>query len=432
MPASTSSKIRVGTSSRSTSTLRQASIVRESSPPEATFASGCAGCPGPPENTNAACSAPPDVSSGFGTRVTSIEAPSIPSSPSSRWSACAELGHGAGTAVRDRGGQRPDALGAFGDLGGGALPLLLHARERVEALPCPVPEREHLLLAVAVLALERVERADPLAHLLQARGVELEPFAVAAHLDRELGGRGAQLERPRRELLRARVDLARRPRARRTRRPRASAAPSSRGERPLGRRCALQQPPGVVEPGRLELELVGLAGARRRGLDLAHLVREQIHLAFAIAFAFVELGERRPSRRAGDRARRAGPRRRRGAPRPRTGRGTASGRPSRAAAGPRAGRGPRRARRRAPPARTRAPAARSTRAVLRPSAVTVRASRTSPSSAHPALVAAGGASNRACTFAAGAPARTSEAPPRRPSASAARPSPSSCRPRSRR
>ena len=48
----------------------------------------------------------------------------------------------------------------------------------------------------------------------------------------------------------------------------------------------------MVEPGRLEVELVGLAGARRRGLDLAHLVREQIHLAFAIAFALVELGER--------------------------------------------------------------------------------------------------------------------------------------------
>ena len=76
---------------------------------------------GPPENTNAACSAPPDASSGFGTRVTSIEAPSIPSSPSSRWSAALSSGTARGAAVRDRGGQRRDALGAFGDLGGGAL-----------------------------------------------------------------------------------------------------------------------------------------------------------------------------------------------------------------------------------------------------------------------------------------------------------------------
>jgi hypothetical protein len=50
----------------------------------------------------------------------------------------------------------------------------------------------------------------------------------------------------------------------------------------------------VVEPGRLELQLLGLARPRRRALDLAHLVGEQVHLALAVAFALVELGEGGP------------------------------------------------------------------------------------------------------------------------------------------
>ena len=48
IPASTSSKTSVGTASRSARTLRHASIVRESSPPEATFASGTAAWPATP------------------------------------------------------------------------------------------------------------------------------------------------------------------------------------------------------------------------------------------------------------------------------------------------------------------------------------------------------------------------------------------------
>src|SRR6185436_5736335 len=65
-------------------------------------------------------------------------------------------------------------------------------------------------------------------------------------------------------------------------------------ERPLRRRGPLEQPAGVVEPGGLELELLGLARPRRRDLDLAYLVGEQIHLALAVAFALVELGQGGP------------------------------------------------------------------------------------------------------------------------------------------
>ncbi|MGH2997525.1 MAG: hypothetical protein ACRDM9_14510, partial [Gaiellaceae bacterium] len=36
---------------------------------------------------------------------------------------------------------------------------------------------------------------------------------------------------------------------------------------------------------------MGLARSRRRGLDLANLVREQVHLALAVPLTLVELGK---------------------------------------------------------------------------------------------------------------------------------------------
>ena len=173
----------------------------------------------------------------------------------------------------------------------GALPLLLDARERLEALPCPVEEGEHLLLAPPVLALERVERADPFADLLQPRGVELEPFAVrtstASSVAAALSSNARTASSP------AAGSTSPAARSSADADPRASAALLGR-ERTLGRRGPLEQPAGVVEPGRLELQLLGLARPRRRDLDLANLVGEQVHLALAVALALVELGEGGP------------------------------------------------------------------------------------------------------------------------------------------
>ena len=84
IPASTSSKTSVGTSSRSARTLRHASIVRESSPPDAAFASGSGRLPGPRRRTGARrARRPTGPGSGSASRATSSAAPGIPSSSSS-------------------------------------------------------------------------------------------------------------------------------------------------------------------------------------------------------------------------------------------------------------------------------------------------------------------------------------------------------------
>ena len=196
MPASTSSKTSVGTASRSASTLRQASIVRDSSPPEAARASDSGAWPDPGESSSSIRSAPPGPGSSNATRSARTTELSIPSSCSSASIADASAGAAAArpavTAPRPLGGGGRQRI----HLGGEGLAPVVGTGEGCEPVGRAVEELEDLILCVAVLALEGGEGLDPLADLLEPGGVGLEGLAIRAHVVGELRGLGGERGRP--------------------------------------------------------------------------------------------------------------------------------------------------------------------------------------------------------------------------------------------
>src|SRR5258707_101920 len=171
MPASTSSKTRVGRLSASAPTVLMASITRASSPPEATRASRPSGSPGLAEKRISACSAPPGVSSGRGSRPTSKRAPSrrSPASSSLTWppirAAAASRRAVSSAAAASRTRLRPSA-------------------SRPAAATAPAPSRDAALLARRGSRAPSPQLAElPLEELPVAGATLPEPLQIGRRLD---------------------------------------------------------------------------------------------------------------------------------------------------------------------------------------------------------------------------------------------------------
>src|SRR5918996_520006 len=159
MPASTSSNTRVG--GAAVSTRRNASMVRASSPPEATLASGSGGVPGlaaSRSSTSSPGSSPPTTTSTSALGMAS----------SARWDCTSAASCGA--AAR-RGGAAPRRFGLAGAAGAEAGIELGGPAVVVLELDQPGPEvlalGQHIGQRFAVLAAQVVQQLAALAHLLQ-------------------------------------------------------------------------------------------------------------------------------------------------------------------------------------------------------------------------------------------------------------------------
>ena len=217
---------------------------------------------------------------------------------------------------------------AFASSASSSVRRLARPLDRLDLAPAVLGVGEHRLDRAAVLALQPVERVEPLLHLLEPAGLGLDALGVAA----QLGGQLLQLDRAGRAR-----DSASRSSAGSTPSCAASAASAepSRLRRPalvaahdrqrLGGRAA--QRLRVAKPLALgrELGLLGRVGLRR--LDLLQLVAEDVEVALARSLTLA--GSARAPARSGP-PRRAPRDRPPGAPgaRPRrTRRGSRAGRP---------------------------------------------------------------------------------------------------------
>src|SRR6266540_2102695 len=241
IPASTSSKTSVGTSSRSTMTLRQASMVRESSPPEATLESGSGACPDPPENSNSTRSAPGEPAGG-------VRRPR--------------------REVLDRRPQ-PD-------------PFIIRGRQRGESGPRLLQVGQDPLFPLAVLPLEGLERPNPFPDLLKAGRIEDDALPVAPQVSGQVTGLLRQGRGPIRQSLGLRVQGRRLPEG-------GGHPEEGVDSRPLGRQDVFgqggipEEPLGVGQARLLGLEPRELPWADPGRLDLADLIGEEIHIALTLS-----------------------------------------------------------------------------------------------------------------------------------------------------
>src|SRR5215831_14092181 len=179
IPASTSSNTSVGSRSDSAPAVRIASMTRESSPPDATRASGAGASPGLAENRISTSSAPSAPISGRGLRRASNSAPSSRSPPSSDV-----------TARLSRGGleRRPRAVHVESSVlqGGREVGGLPHLALQPVALP------DRGLDRAAVLALGLLQHGQPGLDRLQPGRVRVHGLEVAAQLGARVGQLGVE------------------------------------------------------------------------------------------------------------------------------------------------------------------------------------------------------------------------------------------------
>ena len=201
MPASTSSNtsvraaspLRRACPSAALSTRRRASIDRASSPPDATFVSGCSGEPGLAASRN--CTRSPGSSSG---RRRPGRPPWHEGGPGPRRrsvTAAARRGAAGSTGGTDRRGRRPLGAQRRRPVGIEGRRPLLEALELGQPVGGAAPVADHLGEVVAVLATEVVEQLAAPAHLLQPLRVLLDALGRATHVGAdvvELGQHGRQ------------------------------------------------------------------------------------------------------------------------------------------------------------------------------------------------------------------------------------------------
>ena len=334
MPMSTSSKTSVGTRSASASAVLSASITRESSPPEATRASGRGSTPGLAESRNSARSTP--RSSARQRRPSSGQAPRrvlLPLQPDLEAAAPhRERGQLLEDAFLEPRARRLAAAGEFGGerggggSGGGDLPI-----ESRRAAPTPAPSgrfRPATAPASARIAstvgpyffLRPRDERQPVLDLLRAapgrpRAARGSPAARAPR------PRARPAPRRARRPAAAAPDRRRRPRRdggpRPRRRPRPRPRRSTPAPRPRRRRAASRST--LRRTSRSDAQPLLLAGLQRRALELLVLEAQDTPGAAPAPPPAARAG------RARARARRAAPRPRGSARAPRA----AAAKPSR-------------------------------------------------------------------------------------------------------
>src|SRR6266545_2095257 len=278
IPASTSSKTSVGTSSRSTMTLRQASMVRESSPPEATLESGSGACPGPPENSNSTRSAPVGPGSSRGRRSTSTMTPSMPSSRNSASTTAASLGPDPGEPAGGIHRPRREVL----DRRPQPEPFIIRGRQRGESGPRLLQVGQDPLFPLAVLPLEGLERRNPFPDLLKAGRIEDDGLPVAPQVSGQVTGLLRQGRGPIRQFLSPRVQGRRLPEGGGHPEDGVDSHPFRRQD-VFGQSGIPEEPLGVGQARLLGLEPRELPWADPGRLDLADLIGEEIHIALTLS-----------------------------------------------------------------------------------------------------------------------------------------------------
>ena len=262
IPASTSSKTRVGTSSRSARTLRHASIVRESSPPDAAFASGSGGLPGPRRQ--------PELDplgtrrTGLGQRVEGHLEARRPASPAARARSQIAAARAGAASRRGRGSPSPhvrrrrpasDSTSAASSASRSSA-VVRDVRRSAASARNPSTSAS----VSPYLRRNAFSACDALPYLLQPRGIGGEALPVVAEVARELGGLGRERARPFGEPSRPRDPSTRPPPRRARRSPSASAAPSSPASTASALPASSIRRSTCDEPCLLGLEGLGLAG----------------------------------------------------------------------------------------------------------------------------------------------------------------------------
>src|SRR5690348_7850818 len=187
MPASTSSKTRVGMRSASAPTVLMASITRASSPPEATLASGAIGSPGLAENIISTASAPAGPISGSRRSATSKSRTFEAQAVQLAGDRCLHALSRGGTRLAQPAGCRVELVSPLRLLG------LCGRDRRIEVLRgADLPLQALALLdrrldRSSVLALDAVEHGESRLDRLESRRVGVQAFRVTPDQSRHVG-----------------------------------------------------------------------------------------------------------------------------------------------------------------------------------------------------------------------------------------------------
>ena len=146
-----------------------------------------------------------------------------------------------------------------------------------------VAERDDVGIGLAVLALQGSQGGEPLTDLLQPLRVGGERLAVGANVMRELARLGGERGSPLGELGGLGVELGDVAERLGGDTEGISGGALVTAECPLGRLPALEEPLHVPQTRLLGRYAPGLAWFRQHGIDLAHLIGEQVELTFAVA-----------------------------------------------------------------------------------------------------------------------------------------------------
>ena len=192
------------------------------------------------------------------------------------------------------GGERGAPHLALGDPGPETGAHLLRVLEPRDLGAATLGVRGDELDRAAVLALQAVERGQPLLDLLEPARIGLDAVEVGAQLGGDVGDLEPERRDPRGDRIERGVDALDR------RQPALGGRERSRGallvvvgsrERGDGAQGALAQTLGVAEASALGLEAGLLNGIGLGGIDLGELEAEHVELAFARALAGAKLGE---------------------------------------------------------------------------------------------------------------------------------------------
>ncbi len=269
-PASTSSKTSTG--GASVSARRTASMVRASSPPEATFANGCAGSPGLAARRMVTVSPGPSPSTRTSTRAEAIASRCRVPSTSAASRGAARRRRAATRAPRVRGPPGPPSI----SLVEGLRPrgVRLDGGQSVTGL---LGELDDIAEGRSVLALELVEQVAAGTDLFEARRVVLPRLDHLPQLSGDVGRVGHQRAHPAVRARRGPPLSPSTPEAKARRSTAPSPSPDDRGEC-LGRRGAVLA--GLGQPSLFLFQPPVLVGVRNaRGGDLVDLEAEHVHLA---------------------------------------------------------------------------------------------------------------------------------------------------------